>query len=1496
MLSRPLQVNYFLFEILSWIIGGGYAVGLVLFEITVYLKITVGTTKFKYVPKSRRNQVSYKMYLWLYFSAFPFLTSAIDYLSQKVIKYKNKLNLLISSTSNPSKRTPSERVSISQRSKKLKSRFFYRRTKRKNAQVCYTGPVKCPDKLLRQVAAKRRYPTPSDAWLCRAINSPNFREPALSEQDNRKGNFRKFWSRRSICEMLEAVARATRPDVDTRCRYILERLHLIKLVTQPDLSAFINTPDVATFVAFPAAPETKKVREPINLDSDSYVIAVDNCCTTSITNDLKDFISPPKTVNQFVSGMGGRVLAIKKGTVRWRIEDDDGKVHVITLPGTLYAENAPFRLLSPQHWSQQANDNHPLPRGTWCATYADSVMLQWGQRRFTRTITYCPRSNVGKFRSAPGVRTYGAYANVIERLQPQPTAFPFVVSDDESSDAERESGESDDESLDPQQQGTRDKSNESEYIPDSTEPQTPNLFELNFGQGEQPDIVEPDEDAESDETTENDMLRMHYRLNHMSFNKMKVLASLKVLPTSFTTSKTPKCAACLFGHSTRRAWRTKGKSKKKLMTATVPGQCVSVDQMESPTPGFVAQMKGALTKGRYKYATIYVDHFSRASFVYLQRTLTSAETLESKRAFERHAKQHGISIRHYHADNGRFADNMFRNDVMEKNQSISYCGVNAHWQNGIAEKKIRDLTEQARTILLFAQNRWPVAISTNLWPYALRSANDSLNHAPRLLDKVIPIEAFTGAQSPMRIRLQHTFGCPTYALNNKLQGGKSIPKWQERARVGIYLGLSPQHSRSVALVLSLTTGLVSPQFHVEFDDLFETVGKRAGNPVTVSKWQVLSGLREGGAPIDKNITVSEGARPVSAPVASAYIPPSELEAFPDDDFQPPVEPEVVPNEPAPVEQPRRSTRTHQPTRRFLEGLGQEDIALAFQCDESMDYELGLQEAMADPIAFAASSDPDNLYLHEAMREPDKKQFQEAMKKEVTSHEENEHWELMKRSKIPKPHKVLPAVWAMKRKRRIATREVYKWKARLNIHGGKQEKGVNYWETYSPMVTWNSIRIFLILAIVNDWHTRQIDFVLAYPQADVECDMYMEIPRGFQLPAGGNPKDYALKLRRNLYGAKQASRVWAQYLTKGLIARGFVQSKIDECVYYRGDMILLAYVDDCIIISPNNDDIDDIIKLMKVPCKGTRAFDVTDEGQLSDYLGVKIERKDDGTICLTQPHLIDQIISDLGLKANTKTKDLPALSSKILNRDTNGHPFREDWHYRSIIGKLNFLEKSTRPDLAYSVHQCARFSIDPKASHAQAVKQIGRYLMANRDKGLILKPDANMGLEDWVDADFCGNWDRNYAIEDPTTARSRSGYVIRYCGCPVTWRSKLQTEVALSTTEAEYVALSHSLREVIPIMNLLQEAKDKHINVHHVKPIIRCTVFEDNDGALELANVPKMRARTKHINSQYHHFRSFVSRKLISIIRCDSVDQLGDGFTKPTTLDLFVTHRKRLMGW
>ena len=1319
MLYRPPQIHFFLSEVLDWLLScnkewSTFMVVVLLLRSLVHLiKHLFGTSTYYYVPKSRRNKVTYKLNSWFKYTIKPIILYIVHYMT-KATQYEYWV---------PRKRkSPQERQAISQRPRKLKSRFYYRRSK-KGGQVCSTRTTTMPRGLRRLVT-----------W----------RDPS-----------RQSVGCASTSSKRDATANRPRATSTRGCTQCTSR----------------QCRTAARFHALPAMDAVRKPREPTKLDSDSFIIAVDNCCTTSVTNNLKDFIEPPKDRKTAVSGMGGTILATARGTVRWKIEDDDGKVHSIVLKKVLYAPDAPFRLLSPQHWSQQADDNYPQKHGTWCATYDDTVVLQWQQRSFTKTIAYCTRTNVGKFRSAPGHRQFTAFCSLLEKEfepnQCQPvTSFPTVVSDDEDEEDENAGYDSDAE-LQSRFPGeaTETDVREEGVAEDETIPE-PTIFDMNFEDGEPPHLVEDDEN-ENKELPEQDMLRMHYRLGHLSFNKMKVMSFLGILPKSYLQCKTPKCAACIYGKATRKAWRTKGKQGvRRIKVAKEPGECVSVDQMESPTAGFVAQMKGKLTKGRYKYATIYIDHYSRQGFVYLQRSLSSAETLESKRAFERYSKQHGVRIRHYHADNGRFADNLFRNDVAEKGQTISYCGVNAHWQNGIAEKRIRDLTDQARTILLFAQSRWPGAVSTHLWPYALRAANDSLNNSPRLQDKVIPSEAFTKQKTTMKVRQQHTFGCPVFALNNKLQGGKYLSRWSSHARIGIYLGMSPQHARSVALVLNIKTGLVSPQFHVEFDDLFERVSEKAGNKQVDSRWQVLSGLRA--APKQPTLTVTPPG--VQGVVVDPFpdeadIPDTEIiddsfdEPFPSDDWND----SGAPMQPQPTihadESPglgtqegvRRSTRTRQPTQRMLESVEQESLALAFQHDETMEKELQLQDDMADPIAFAASSDPDNMYLHEAMKAPDKKQFMKAMVKEVDSHQDNEHWELKKRSSIPAGKKVLPAVWAMKRKRRIATREIYKWKARLNIHGGKQTKGVDYWETYSPMVTWNAIRMFMTLAMVNGWHTRQLDFVLAYPQADVECDMYMEIPRGFKLPRGKNPKEYALKLRRNLYGSRQASRVWSQYLTKGLKARGFVQSTIDECVFYRGKLILMIYVDDCILMSPNNQDIDDVISLLQKSVGGTRPFNITDEGDIADYLGVKVEKLDDGTMTLTQPHLIDQIISDLGLKENTKIKDLPALSSRVLNKDVDGKPFKETWNYRSLVGKINFLEKSTRPELAYASHQCARFSSDPKDSHAQAIKQIGRYLMGTRDKGIILKPNPDMGLEDWVDADFCGNWDRKYALEDPTTA-------------------------------------------------------------------------------------------------------------------------------------------------
>jgi len=152
----------------------------------------------------------------------------------------------------------------------------------------------------------------------------------------------------------------------------------------------------------------------------------------------------------------------------------------------------------------------------------------------------------------------------------------------------------------------------------------------------------------------------------------------------------------------------------------------------------------------------------------------------------------------------------------------------------------------------------------------------------------------------------------------------------------------------------------------------------------------------------------------------------------------------------------------------------------------------------------------------------------------------------------------------------------------------------------------------------------------------------------------------------------------------------------------------------------------------------------------------------------------------------------------------------EWEYRRIIGQLNFLKKSTRPNISYAVHQCARFSSNPKESHKKVVLRIGRYLMDTRSQGIIFEP-TNSALELWCDEDFSGNWKVEMAHLDRTTARSRTGYIVRYAGCPLTWASKMQTEMALSTTEAKCIALSEGLCTVIAIMNLMEEIHEQGVS-------------------------------------------------------------------------------------
>jgi hypothetical protein len=243
------------------------------------------------------------------------------------------------------------------------------------------------------------------------------------------------------------------------------------------------------------------------------------------------------------------------------------------------------------------------------------------------------------------------------------------------------------------------------------------------------------------------------------------------------------------------------------------------------------------------------------------------------------------------------------------------------------------------------------------------------------------------------------------------------------------------------------------------------------------------------------------------------------------------------------------------------------------------------------------------------------------------------------------------------------------------------------------------------------------------------------------------------------------------------------------------------------------------------------------------------------------------------------------------------PHDEDWEYPTLIGCLLYLANNTRPDIQYAVHSCARYTHRPKAIHSKAVKRIVRYLVGTADKGLILRPSKNISIDMYVDADFAGMWQAAAEEQDPVRVKSRTGYVILLANCPLVWASKLQTEIATSTLEAEFIALSTGMRELIPARTIFHAfAKSIGLDVPE-EASLRSTVFEDNNGCLTLATVPKMTPRTKHIGVKYFWFRSKVGPGSgITIQKIDTKDQLADALTKGLTADQFATLRTQLMGW
>jgi hypothetical protein len=394
-----------------------------------------------------------------------------------------------------------------------------------------------------------------------------------------------------------------------------------------------------------------------------------------------------------------------------------------------------------------------------------------------------------------------------------------------------------------------------------------------------------------------------------------------------------------------------------------------------------------------------------------------------------------------------------------------------------------------------------------------------------------------------------------------------------------------------------------------------------------------------------------------------------------------------------------------------------------------------------------------------------------------------------------------------------------------VNDSRQIQGIYYTKSFAPVVQWSTIHMVNTLAAMHDLKGKKKDFTQAFPRAKLKEDIYLRFPAGFEHQ---NDK-WALKLKQNLYGLVQASRTWFLKLSAIYKRLGFKQSTCDPCLFLRKDMIIVLYTDDCLLYARDTTDIDKFVKTLRDDYKLT----LNDPYHIDDFLGIRFSHQYNGELHMSQTGIIEAVTESAHIPKG-RLKNTPTQATAILHADIEGLARQESWNYSSVIGQLNYLAQNSRPDIPFTVHQCARYSKGPKALHEKAAKRIIYYLQCTRDKTLIMKPNKNLSLDAYCDSDFDGVWHQEFAhLCD--SCLSRTGFIIVLAGVPIHWSSKLQTEIALSSTEAEYIALSQCCRALLPMRRI-------------IKDILSCDLFPNS---LKIHSLSTNTITTRKFEHHYH---------------------------------------------
>lgn len=495
------------------------------------------------------------------------------------------------------------------------------------------------------------------------------------------------------------------------------------------------------------------------------------------------------------------------------------------------------------------------------------------------------------------------------------------------------------------------------------------------------------------------------------------------------------------------------------------------------------------------------------------------------------------------------------------------------------------------------------------------------------------------------------------------------------------------------------------------------------------------------------------------------------------------------------------------------------------------------------------TDPEN-YASIAGR-PDEAGWRKAMQEEIVSLQENDTWELVQ---LPKNSKAIKNKWVYKTKRN-SDGDVVRLKARLVAKGFTQRYGIDYQETYAPVVRYTSVRLLIAMAASRNLKIHQLDAVTAYLQGDIDEDIYLEQPEGFNDGTGK-----VCKLKRAIYGLKQAGRQWNRKLDQVLKNIGLIQSKMDPCIYYNKDLTLMVaiYVDDFLLFYRTKIELERLIETL------SSSFKMKDMGQAKGCIGIRIQQmvvNGKMTIYLDQEVYILEVLKRFGMadaKPIGNPCDINTKLSKAMVDDTG----EIDVPYQQAVGCLLFLAQATRPDVAFAVHDVSRFNNSHCAAHWNAIKRIMRYLHATAKSKLVYTQNQE---------DLIGYCDADWAA-DVDSRKSVTGYVFKLAGGCISWKSTKQQSVALSSTEAEYIALASAIQESIWLRQLCDEIG---LTVRGKPTRLYC----DNQSAIKLALNGGYRPRSRHIDIRYHFLREHIERGNVTIFFIPTDENIADALTK-----------------